>query len=113
MFAGAFLVAFGLLSSFGLVGFAKASDVQNQGTVLSSIQRHLVTNDERELRNDIRAAKKDMCIANDNGSDALLQSAAKNLEDAKYNFKQTVGYAPDVPSCDEVRIKGLTVKAQP
>lgn len=114
--AGSLLWAFGLLSPFGLVGFARANDVDDkiQAAVepvraqLGAITTQLAAQDEvlRNIRIDqlatkLRELKRACCLSG--GDPEVRHRMEEEIERAQRNYRELTGERYPLPECRELR----------
>lgn len=90
-------IACGYLSSFGLSGFALASDVQGQQLQLTGIQISLA---QVEIDRDVR----NVCQAQVSRNQAALTAWANTLQKAREDFFALAKRSPDMKPCDQILI---------
>lgn len=90
----------GLLSFVGLPQpYASASEVQQYGSVIVSIQAG-------QLQDKIREAKRQVCIAIQAKNQGALEAWARELEGLKQSYRDNIHREPQVMGCDELLIGG-------
>jgi hypothetical protein len=91
------LQACGFLAWLGLGGFAMGTDVQTQQTTLTQVQLGL-------LSRDIRDAKRQVCIAQQQKNQAALNSWGNQLQASRSTYYTITKNWPDVQSCEELLV---------
>lgn len=89
--------ACGYLTWLGLSGFALASDVTTQQNTLVQIQIG-------QLSRDLRDAKRQVCLAQQMGNAAALDSWSGQLQTARGQYYAIVKNWPQVQSCEELLV---------
>lgn len=89
--------ACGLLTWFGLGGFAMASDVTIQQNILAQIQIG-------SLNRDLREAKREVCRAQQQGNSAALDSWSGQLQTYRGQYYTITKSFPQVQSCEELLV---------
>jgi len=109
--AGMFLIsglhiaqACGFLTWLGLGGFAMASDVITQQSILTQIQLS-------SLNRDLRDAKREVCRAQQMGNTAALDSWSGQLQSYRGQYYAIVKSWPQVQSCEELLVNVRSASA--
>lgn len=91
--------ACGFMTWLGLSGFAMASDVSQQQATLTQIQTS-------QINRDIRDAKRQVCIAQQQKNSAALDSWGRQLQTARGQYFSITKAWPEVQSCEELLVAG-------
>jgi len=89
--------ACGFLTWLGLGGFAMASDVVTQQSILTQIQIS-------SLNRDLRDAKREVCRAQQQGNTAALDSWSGQLQTYRGQYYAIMKSWPQVQSCEELLV---------
>lgn len=90
-------IAAGWLSSFGLSGYALASDAASQRQSIDLIQL-------RQINHDIREAKTNVCLAQQQRNQAALSSWSRTLDEDTGQYYSITKNWPRVLTCDELLV---------
>lgn len=91
--------ACGFLAWLGLGGFAMAADVSQQQVTLVQIQLG-------QINRDIRDAKRQVCVAQNQKNQAALDSWSRQLQSSRGVYFSITRSWPDVQSCEELLVAG-------
>lgn len=96
--------ACGFLTWLGLGGFAMASDVTTQQSILTQIQIG-------SLNRDLRDAKREVCRAQQQGNTAALDSWSGQLQSYRGQYYAITKNWPSVQSCEELLVNVRSASA--
>ncbi len=91
-------IACGYLASYGVSGFALASDFQSQQIQLTNIQ---ISQDQRDVNDSVR----NVCLAEAAKNQAALTAWSNTLQQERYRYFQDAKRLPDMKTCDEIVIR--------
>lgn len=93
--------ACGFLAWLGLGGFAMANDVSTQQATLIQIQT-------TQLNRDMRDAKRQVCMAQQQKNQLALDSWSRQLQQSRALYFNITKIWPDVQSCEELLVGGAS-----